>query len=154
MAPSPETQTDKLPLWNLAPGLRHPWVQSVPCFSSPAKTEHLLGFQRITSSLRHSSQVTFVNTHAIFLSSSQPQRGRCYQSYSADEKTRLKRCIWRETGRKKAEGWGNTGWELPNSHRDGQSSTGNTVSNTVLTVYGTRRVLELSGDPFVKYVIF
>ena len=44
-------------------------------------------------------------------------------------------------------------WELQNSYRDVKSSIGNTVNNIVITVYGVRWVLKISGEPFLKYMI-
>ena len=44
-----------------------------------------------------------------------------------------------------------TNRQLQNSHGNGKCSAGNIVSNTVITLYGVRRVLDLSGDHFISY---
>lgn len=43
-----------------------------------------------------------------------------------------------------------TDWKLDNSHRDVKHGGGNTVSNMVMTTYGARSVLELSGGSLCK----
>ena len=45
-----------------------------------------------------------------------------------------------------------THWQLQNSHRDVKYSTGNIVSDIVITTYAVRRVLDLWGDHFVRCV--
>ena len=51
---------------------------------------------------------------------------------------------------KKVKGLRRTNWKLQNSHRDVKHSTGNTVNNIVVTMYGARWVLEISGDYHIQ----
>ena len=54
---------------------------------------------------------------------------------------------------KKVKGLKSTNWQLQNSHRDVKYSIGNIANNIVITVYGVRWVLELSGVHLVNYII-
>ena len=47
----------------------------------------------------------------------------------------------------------NTDLWLQSSHRDVTQSTGNTVNNTVVTMYGVRWLRDISGEYFVKNMI-
>ena len=51
---------------------------------------------------------------------------------------------------KKVKGLRRTNWQLQNSHRDVKYSIGNIVNSIVITMYGARQVLELSGRPLHK----
>lgn len=46
-----------------------------------------------------------------------------------------------------------TNWQLQNGHRVVKYSTGNTVNDILITVYGARWILEISGEQFVKYSV-
>ena len=48
-------------------------------------------------------------------------------------------------GVKKVKGLGRTIWELQKSHRDIKYSIGNTVNNSVMTMYSPRWALEVLG---------
>ena len=50
------------------------------------------------------------------------------------------------------KGLRSAGWRLQNSHRDVECSTGNTVNNVVITVYGAWWILDLLGDLSVSYI--
>ena len=52
---------------------------------------------------------------------------------------------------KKGEGIKKNKLAVTNSHRDVKYSIGNIDNNTVITMYGTRWVLEMLGKYFVKY---
>ena len=54
----------------------------------------------------------------------------------------------------KAKGLRSTDWRLQNSHGDAKYSTGNTVSNTVITVYCARWALNLSRGHFLNYIMY
>ena len=41
---------------------------------------------------------------------------------------------------------------ITNSHRDIKCSIGNIVSNSIITMYGVKWVLDLSGDHLVSYI--
>ena len=41
---------------------------------------------------------------------------------------------------------------MKNSHTDIKCSIGDIVNNIVVTMYGARWVLDISGDPFVSYI--
>lgn len=53
---------------------------------------------------------------------------------------------------KKAEGWRSTHWSFPNIPGDAQYSTGNTLDDTVITVYVPGGYWNYWGDHLVKYV--
>lgn len=55
--------------------------------------------------------------------------------------------------RGKVKGLRSTGWWLQSSHRNTERRIGNAVSNTVITTYGARGMLEISGEHFVKYTL-
>ena len=50
------------------------------------------------------------------------------------------------------KGLRSTNWLSQNSHGDVQYSIGNTVNYIVVSMYGVKRVLDLSGGNFVSYV--
>ena len=54
---------------------------------------------------------------------------------------------------KNVKGLRSTNWQSQNSHADVKSSRGNVVNGIVITKYGARWVLEVSGDHFVNYLI-
>ena len=54
---------------------------------------------------------------------------------------------------RKLKGLQSTIWQLQSSHGDVKYSTGNTVNNAVVTVYGARWELEYWGQPLVKHMI-
>lgn len=51
---------------------------------------------------------------------------------------------------KKVKGLRSTNWQLHNSHGNVNYSIGNTVNNTIITMYGARAVDLLGRDPFFK----
>ena len=54
---------------------------------------------------------------------------------------------------KNVKGLRSTNWQSQNSHGDVKYSLGKRVNNIVITLCGARRVLEISGDHFVKHMI-
>ena len=50
----------------------------------------------------------------------------------------------------KGKGLRSINWELQNSHRDVKYSMGNIVNNILITIYGVRRVQDLSRWPLSK----
>ena len=52
---------------------------------------------------------------------------------------------------KQVKGLRSTHWLLQNSPGDVKSGVGNTVSNTVITLYGAGS-LDLADDPFLSYI--
>ena len=50
----------------------------------------------------------------------------------------------------KVKGLRSINWLLQNSHRDVKYSTGNIVSNSLITLHGVRWVQDLSGRSFTK----
>ena len=54
---------------------------------------------------------------------------------------------------KSMKGFRSIYWQLQNSHGDLKHNIGDTVSNTVITVYGAWQILEIPGENFIKYKI-
>ena len=53
---------------------------------------------------------------------------------------------------KKLKGLRSTDWQLQNSHKDIKYIIRTILNNTVITMYGARLVVEISGEQFVKYM--
>ena len=51
------------------------------------------------------------------------------------------------------KGLRSTNWQLQSSHGDVNYSVGNIVNNIVVTMYGARWILEISGGTLCKYMI-